>query len=413
MAIISTANNAKLNTSKHETSLPLVVRMASNDNNFDRVSDEYENSNGEESEDDCDNSSLLLDHEFGVAESMDTFLKELEELYDIDDNDDESQVDELGDFETFLSFLEESSSESGGIDAPSSSSFDDIKDPSEVGCMGPASSRTSPKESGAEGINDDAVEAPNTGGTLNILTTRGLENALQDGVVPVDANVGSERLAGDWGFDPMDFANKDYIKQFQCQMLSVLPGSSPIDNYNLTVFDEQRRPSALVLRDYREAEIRHGRLAMLAVVIWPIQEKLDQLLLGDNEFGSILRPNAITLPYFPLLMTLIMMLLGYLDIYAKEIQEDQNIGDAFLPGDCFFDPLKILQGAPSSMQRNMQERELFNGRVAMIAFVAFVFEELVSRRAIIDMPGNEILFTPAYQIPYIQEWLDSIFLNHA
>ena len=174
----------------------------------------------------------------------------------------------------------------------------------------------------------------------------------------------------------------------------------------------------LQLRGYcikynREAEIRHGRLAMCAVTIWPIQEKLDQLLLNDEDFGPILnvQTDAITLPYFPLFMTLIMMLLGYLDIYAKELQEDQNIGDAFLPGDCFFDPLKILQGAPSSMKRNMQERELFNGRVAMIAFAAFVFEELVSHRAIVDIQGNEILFVPLYQIQFVQEWLDSQFLT--
>jgi len=72
----------------------------------------------------------------------------------------------------------------------------------------------------------------------------------------------------------------------------------------------------------------------------------------------------------------------------------------------------MLQGAPPTMERNMQERELFNGRVAMIAFAAFVFEELTSHRAIIDIPGNEILFVPAYQIPSVREWLDSQFLTY-
>ena len=104
-----------------------------------------------------------------------------------------------------------------------------------------------------------------------------------------------------------------------------------------------------------------------------------------------------------------LMLLGYLDIYTKDIQEEEGVGDAFLPGDCFWDPLKILEGAPATMTRNMQERELFNGRMAMLAFAAFVFEEATSRQAIIDIPGNEFLFVPAYQIPAVQSWLDAQF----
>jgi hypothetical protein len=108
-------------------------------------------------------------------------------------------------------------------------------------------------------------------------------------------------------------------------------------------------------------------------------------------------------------MTLIMMLLGYLDIYTKAIQDRDDIGDAFLPGDCFWDPLKMLQGAPASMKRNMQERELFNGRFAMLAIAAYVFEEATTRLPLIEVKGNELLFVPAYQIPYVQEWLDGFF----
>lgn len=63
------------------------------------------------------------------------------------------------------------------------------------------------------------------------------------------------------------------------------------------------------------------------------------------------------------------------------------------------------------MKRNMQEREIINGRMAMIAFAAFVFEEAVSHRALVSIPSNELLFEPAYQVPFIQEWLDQQFSN--
>jgi light-harvesting complex I chlorophyll a/b binding protein 1 len=228
-----------------------------------------------------------------------------------------------------------------------------------------------------------------------------LEKALLQGVVPAAAGVGSQCLPGDWGFDPSDLATKDYILQIQYRLLQFMPGTEQTP-------PPPPRPSALILRDYREAEIRHGRLAMLAAMIWPLQEMLDRLLLDGEQFGPLIY-GPITLPYFPLFMTLAMMLLGYLDIYAKAIQDRDDIGDAFLPGDCFWDPLNMLEGAPASMKRNMQERELFNGRVAMLAFAAYVFEEATTRIPLIEIEGNELLFLPAYQIPYIQEWLDTQF----
>jgi Chlorophyll A-B binding protein len=77
--------------------------------------------------------------------------------------------------------------------------------------------------------------------------------------------------------------------------------------------------------------------------------------------------------------------------------------------DCFWDPLNILAGAPDQMKRNMQERELFNGRSAMIAFAVFLWEEQTTGKPLVSIEGNEVFFEPAYQIPFIQQWLDSQF----
>jgi hypothetical protein len=61
------------------------------------------------------------------------------------------------------------------------------------------------------------------------------------------------------------------------------------------------------------------------------------------------------------------------------------------------------------MKRNMQERELFNGRSAMIAFAVFAWEEAATGKPLISIEGNEVLFEPAYQYPFIQQWLDGQF----
>jgi hypothetical protein len=105
-----------------------------------------------------------------------------------------------------------------------------------------------------------------------------------------------------------------------------------------------------------------------------------------------------------------MLNLGYLDIYSSEIKENES-GDAFLPGECFWDPLCILEGAPDTMKRNMQEREILNGRAAMIAVAAYAFEEAMTRVPIVGLPTNALLFEPAYQVPFIQQWLDMQFEN--
>lgn len=298
----------------------------------------------------------FLQRELRRLESLEEIMREIEEGGD-DDQEINAEVEEL------FSFLEEDD------DADGSVVVDDDDD-------------------------DDDKET-------DFSTYLELEKALLQGVVPAAAGVGSECLPGDYGFDPLNFAKKDYMLQIQYRLLQSMPGA-------IKEPPPPPRPFALILRDYREAEIRHGRLAMLAAVFWPLQEMLDRLLLDEDKFGPLVY-GSVTLPYFPLIMTLIMMLLGYLDIYTKSIQDRDKIGDAFLPGDCFWDPLRMLEGAPPSMKRNMQERELFNGRFAMLAFAVYIFEEATSKLPLIEIQGNELLFVPAYQIPVVQEWLDATF----
>jgi hypothetical protein len=69
----------------------------------------------------------------------------------------------------------------------------------------------------------------------------------------------------------------------------------------------------------------------------------------------------------------------------------------------------MLEGAPDQMKRNMQEREILNGRAAMIAVAAFGFEEAMTHRPVITIGRNDFLFEPVYQVPFIQAWLDQQF----
>ena len=265
-------------------------------------------------------------------------------------------------------------------------------------------------------------EPTDIGAALGVETSssNALEEALLKGVVPAAAGVGSACLPGDYGFDPLGLATKDYFNNVQTFILNLLPESNDSDagssasgaalplNTKPILSDFEQRPAALILRDYREIEIRHGRLAMLAAILWPLQEIIDRLFIPDSFGHTTMIYGGVTLPFVSLFMTFVMLLLGYLDIYAASIK-DMDTGDAFLPGECFWDPLSILDGAPDDMKRNMQERELNNGRMAMIAVLSFILQEGITHQPLISLPWNQVLFEPAFEIPAVQAWLDSQF----
>ena len=147
---------------------------------------------------------------------------------------------------------------------------------------------------------------------------------------------------------------------------------------------------------------------MLAAIFWPLQELVDRAFLPESFGHTTFVYGGPTLPFFPLLMTFIMLNLGYLDIFASEIKKEEA-GDAFEPGDVFWDPLAILQDAPPSMRRNFQQRELFNGRIAMLAVACFIFEEALTHKPLIEGRISQFLFEPAYEVPEIQAFFDSLF----
>mmetsp|Transcript_967 Transcript_967/g.1734 ORF Transcript_967/g.1734 Transcript_967/m.1734 type:complete len:359 (+) Transcript_967:102-1178(+) len=250
---------------------------------------------------------------------------------------------------------------------------------------------------------DDIVPSPSLSSPSSSLPTfllnqknQRLLSAIASEAVPLSARVGSGSLPADAGFDPLSFSTLDPFKILHRNRLTLLTGEEPV----------QARPPSLILRDYRDCEVRHSRLAMLAAVIWPLQELSDRFFFPPDYTFSVLGGGP-TLPFFPLLMALSVMGLGYLDIWSNVIKEET--GDAYLPGDCFWDPLNIIVGLDDAERRKMQAREVWNGRFAMVAFMVFVVEEAATKRAVIDLEWNELFFRPVFAVPEIMDWLDVWF----
>jgi len=171
--------------------------------------------------------------------------------------------------------------------------------------------------------------------------------------------VGGKQLAGDYGFDPLALAG-----------------------------------DAKGLAWYREAEMKHARLAMLAAVGWPVAELVNSnladtfglpSLLVDGRVPSILNGGLgeVNLAYW-------LTVLGFA-IYVESTYLDKQLSVVkdvnYLPGMLGID----VFGADSPALR---EAEILNGRVAMVAVVIFALEEALGKSPI--TAETPIFFQPIW-----------------
>ncbi|GFR49170.1 hypothetical protein Agub_g11192 [Astrephomene gubernaculifera] len=175
------------------------------------------------------------------------------------------------------------------------------------------------------------------------------------------------------------------------EYLKTLPGvTAPFEG----VFDPAGFARTATVRDvrrWREAEITHGRVSMLAALGFIVGEQLQDYPLFFNFDGRVSGP-AIT--HFsqigqgfwePLLIAI-----GIAESYRVAIgwATPTNTGfnslkDDYEPGDLGFDPLGLKPTDPEEL-KVMKTKELNNGRLAMIAIAAFVAQECVEQTEIFE-----------------------------
>lgn len=144
------------------------------------------------------------------------------------------------------------------------------------------------------------------------------------------------------------------------------------------------------IRSYREAELKHARIAMLACLGFFVGETSPFKLTSDGEIidgASVyaLQKSFEINPQIWLMPIIIIIALECISAVATfrmskdpsktfELTADYTPGDVLAPLGVTFDPLGLAPKDPKQFEE-MQTKELNNGRVAMLAILGFFAQE--------------------------------------
>lgn len=146
---------------------------------------------------------------------------------------------------------------------------------------------------------------------------------------------------------------------------------------------------------YREAELKHGRLAMFAAVAWPLAEIVDQSLVDSDDatqqsYDFLVATGGKMLPQlggendtFVEFFAAVVLFVGGLFELFKSGQE--------APGEAGFDPLNLKSFRPpvlsSFLPENrpwMSEAELQHSRLAMMAVLYDILVEVFTPNPVVE-----------------------------
>lgn len=145
------------------------------------------------------------------------------------------------------------------------------------------------------------------------------------------------------------------------------------------------------LKRYREAELTHGRVAMLATVGFLVGEAVEgsSFLFDASIQGPAITHLAQVPPVFWALLTIgigaseqTRAEIGWVDPRDVPVAKAGLLRTDYVPGDIGFDPLGLKPSDPEAL-KVLQTKELQNGRLAMLATACFIAQELVDGKGII------------------------------
>merc|ERR1719231_2037272 len=169
-------------------------------------------------------------------------------------------------------------------------------------------------------------------------------------------------------FDPVAFAK-------------TLPGiTDPLGFFDPIGFCSAEDVSEGKIRFYREVELKHGRVAMLAALGFLVGEQFHPLFGGSIDVPSYIAFQETPLQTFWPLVVFSISVLEVFSVFSFQNpagSEPWSIRTDHEAGDLAFAPAGLKPTDPAELME-MQTKEINNGRLAMIGIAGMVVQELVS-----------------------------------
>merc|ERR1712194_724502 len=146
------------------------------------------------------------------------------------------------------------------------------------------------------------------------------------------------------------------------------------------------------LKRYREAELTHGRVAMLAAVGFLVGEQVEgsSFLFDASISGPAITHLSQVPPVFWVLLTVTIgaaeqyrATVGWVEPENVPVDQPGLLRADYVPGDLGFDPLG-LKPEDAADFRIMQTKELQHGRLSMLAVAGFMAQELTDGKGILE-----------------------------
>jgi len=151
---------------------------------------------------------------------------------------------------------------------------------------------------------------------------------------------------------------------------------------------------------YREAELKHGRVGMLATLGFAIGEKYHPFYgsLGENMPATKLLDVPELQTFFGVLFHSLGALEVFQFLYGTDggpfvqfgMKQGWTLETGKVPGDYGFDPLglKPADTSPGNQEwKELQNKEINNGRLAMLAAAGILAQEMVTGQKIFALEG--------------------------
>jgi len=163
-----------------------------------------------------------------------------------------------------------------------------------------------------------------------------------------------------------------------------MPGiTAPLGFFDPVGFSEGESEGKI--RFLREAELKHGRVGMLAALGFLVGENFHPLFGGDIDVPAYIAFQQTPLQTFWYVVTLAIAIPEVYSVFSFNSPfggQPWSIRSDHEPGNLGFDPLGLKPKDPAELLA-MQNKELNNGRLAMLAAAGMIAQELVTGQKIL------------------------------